>query len=91
VSEEIQREQEIFEQALARPAGESRDAYLTDACGTDQPLRREIEELLNAHAAANGFIPKRAASDMVAGWSGTDLTEGPGSIIGRYKLLEKIG
>ena len=43
--------------------------------GIDSHLRAEVEELLRCHEAA----PK------------TPVEEGPGSVIGRYKLLHQIG
>ena len=57
----------------------AREGFLADACADDTELRRRVDELLRADAAAEGFL-----SDS----SGLDAT---GSIIGRYRLTERIG
>jgi hypothetical protein len=90
----------IFTAALARPA-EERAAYLDQACGGDAELRRRVEALLQAHDNAGSFLnrPAPAASvttDLPAGqWIDRDappaLTEGPGTRVGPYKLLQQIG
>jgi eukaryotic-like serine/threonine-protein kinase len=46
----------IFCEALDRGAGAERSAYLDAACGGNQVLRRQVEELLNAHDNASGFL-----------------------------------
>ena len=59
------------------------------ACGQDQELRRRIEVLLTAYEAATAFIPTKHGDDSVR--APTPLAEGPGTRIGRYKLLQQIG
>ncbi|MHB8520974.1 MAG: tetratricopeptide repeat protein [Limisphaerales bacterium] len=97
------REETIFNAAVALPAPAERAAYLARACGEDAELRRGVEALLRAHDEAGAFLETaplagaRVASTAVEtadGTSGTQLvpvTEKPGDRIGRYKLLEKIG
>jgi hypothetical protein len=46
-------DESIFAAALAIPDLSERAAYLNRACAGDTGLRREIEELLQAHAASN--------------------------------------
>jgi WD40 repeat protein/serine/threonine protein kinase len=66
---------------IADPA--ERAAYLAQACGNDADLRQRVEAMLrDAAAAAEFFGPEPA---------GATVTEGPGTVIGRYKLLQKIG
>ena len=61
----------------ARREGADRVAYIADACGGDDDLRREVEALL-AHDAHQSFLAK-------------PLTLPPGSRIGAYELIEIIG
>src|SRR5690242_7228849 len=75
-------------EALELPSAEQRKAYLDKACGGDQALRREVETLLSAHDRAGDFLnPATAAATIDL----CRVTEGPGTIIGPYKLLEQIG
>ena len=48
---EWERVKEVLSAALDRPAGE-RERFLTEACGADQALRREVDSLLAAHVLA---------------------------------------
>ena len=49
--------EELFESAVSRPP-EERAAFLDQACGEDEELRREIESLLKADASATGFLER---------------------------------
>mgnify|MGYP000985159904 CR=1 FL=1 len=86
---ELQRIKPIFEQALDRK-GEDRRAYLDEACGTEPLLRRKVEALLQAHEQARGFLESPVLGAEIRP-DESPLTEEPGTVIGRYKLLEKIG
>jgi serine/threonine protein kinase/tetratricopeptide (TPR) repeat protein len=79
----------IFLAALERYPADQWAAYLDGACGDDQVLRGRVEDLLKAHREL-GSVHIRPAPDRVAT---TDqlLREGPGTVIGPYKLLEQIG
>ncbi len=77
--------EDLLNQALEfKP--EERAAFLAGACGSDKDLRARLETLLHAHDEAVGFLPE--AQTVVAT---TKLAEGAGTVIGRYKLLQKIG
>ncbi|MBP7049779.1 MAG: protein kinase [Phycisphaerae bacterium] len=80
----------LFLEAMDRPAGPERAAYLDQACAENARLRARIEALLKAHERAGGFL-KPVAFDPSTEPDQSPLTEGPGTIIGRYKLLERIG
>jgi serine/threonine protein kinase/Flp pilus assembly protein TadD len=96
-------EEEIFHQALAR-GPEERAAYLEQACAGDPALRASVEALLRANVGATGFL-ERPAPAPVAGPAESDVPstrgtalpvdpppfEGPGAVIGPYKLLQQIG
>jgi serine/threonine protein kinase len=88
------RENEMSESGIFRAAlklsRDQRPAYLDQACGSDQELRREVESLLRAHEAESGFLPNDA-EQHVATAAYQPITERPGSVIGPYKLLQEIG
>ena len=86
----LQSEQAIFEAARKLPAGEPRDAYLTQVCVTDPALRDRVQRLLAAHDSSVSFL------EPPPGWNAAatiDLppAEQPGATIGPYKLLHVIG
>src|SRR5262245_41474783 len=74
----------------ARDIGDptERAAYLGQACGADSALRQSIEDLLRDAAGAREFF---GAEDNFPRVADIPLTEGPGTVIGRYKLLQKVG
>src|SRR5258706_1149876 len=83
-------EKEIFLAAIEKATPEERAAYLDGACGKDPSLRRRVEDLLAKHFQQDSFMKKPAAErsrTIVV----VPLSEGPGTVIGRYKLLEKLG
>jgi tetratricopeptide (TPR) repeat protein len=84
------RAEEIFNAALKIESQSERLAFLDDACAGDVELRRRIEALLHAHSDAGDFL-EPPVIDAEATSLGAELTEGPGTTIGRYKLLQKIG
>jgi serine/threonine protein kinase/tetratricopeptide (TPR) repeat protein len=80
----------VFMAALDRSTPQERLAFVEEACAGNLPLLQRVRELLNAHEEARGPLDAPPL-----GPNGTvDLarnTEGPGSRIGPYKLLEPIG
>ncbi|MEJ2704922.1 MAG: serine/threonine-protein kinase, partial [Sedimentisphaerales bacterium] len=80
----------IYHKALEKAAGPARAAYLDEACGSDTPLRVQLEALLKANREAGDFLESPLQGET-ASWGGSAPSEGPGSTIDRYKLLEKIG
>ena len=80
----------VFLGALEMGDAHQRAVYLAEACGADAELRGRVESLLRAHERADGFL-KPVAFDPEVRPDHSPLTEGPGTIIGRYKLLEKLG
>jgi serine/threonine protein kinase len=95
---------EIFMAAVKLPA-EQRDAFLDQACAGDPDLRRRVSELLRAHQEIGSFLEKPAVEQPVTGAyrpapddagpadpvAPLPITEGPGTRIGPYKLLQQIG
>jgi len=80
----------VFANALEKGTADERRAYLNAACRGNAELRRKVEALLAAHEEAND-IPDAPLVGPALTPADLPLTEGPGTVIGRYKLLEKIG
>ena len=85
-------DESVFAAALCKAPGADRRAFLDEACGGDDALRRRIERLLEADGQAGGILER-----------GPDAgpTEAPGSddppllpervFAGRFKLRQKLG
>lgn len=80
--------QAIFDQASALPL-EARARYLADSCSGNTEMRSEIEEMLESLDTANKFLHDPTVHPQAAHAKLDDIR--CGMIIGRYKLLEKIG
>src|SRR6516225_8614996 len=92
-------EESLFHEALAKPAGE-RAAFLDAACRGDADLHRRLDVLLQAHDQPGNLLDRPAiegaTSEAVSGqWidpaNPPRLTEGPGTRLGTYKLLQQVG
>ncbi len=81
---------EVFFAAIERESPEARAAYLDEVCGPDLDLRRRVERLLDAQPKLGSFLDSPAAGPTIA-LAPPQATEGPGTVIGPYKLLEPIG
>ena len=81
------RAQLIFEQ-LVDLADSERASSLQAACADDPQLRGQVEQLLEAHDQAGSFLGDPTI-DHAAAYS--EPPEQAGTLIGNYKLLEKIG
>ena len=88
MSRNDQREQEIFLAALEMPV-EARSRYLDDTCGDDRALRQRLDQLFDLHQDTTGIL--NTDSDLNDLTPGSDLTESPGTSIGPYKILQRIG
>src|SRR5438876_4601996 len=91
-------EEAIFSAARFFRDSEKLSAYLDLACDGNPELRQRIERLLGAAPDADDFFERNPApleqviAPLEAGATiGGAISEGPGALIGRYKLLEKIG
>ncbi|MEO7411741.1 MAG: serine/threonine-protein kinase, partial [Opitutaceae bacterium] len=76
---------DIFADALALPAAE-RAAFLTGACQGNAAQRARVEALLAGYERAQDILNSPHAPRVVA-----VPEEAIGDLIGRYKLLQKIG
>src|SRR5262245_44772397 len=90
----------IFLAALEKKEPAERAAFLGEACGNDDGLRQRVEILLKAHEAPGSFmkvpVSGPAESDVPSTrWTplpvDTPPFEGPGTVIGPYKLLQQLG
>jgi WD40 repeat protein/tRNA A-37 threonylcarbamoyl transferase component Bud32 len=90
MAETSQKVEEIYYEALQRKAGFERVSYLDTACGHDSGLRSRLESLLKANDEAGDFL-ETPAIEIDDTLDRTPIVEGPGCMIGPYKLLEKIG
>jgi tetratricopeptide (TPR) repeat protein len=82
-------EESIYHAVLEKPAIE-RSAYLDEVCKGDAVLLSRIKTLLTSREQAGDFLN---TPPLEIELSPVDVSpaEGPGTVIGRYKLLEKIG
>ena len=88
------KEEAIFEAARQLGDPQEEAAYLERACGQDQELRRRVKKLLRAGRKAKEFFQKHNPAAALGGnldIAAEVVSEGAGTVIGRYKLLEKIG
>src|SRR5260221_8750305 len=85
IVDQSNREKEIFEQALDITPAEERLRFLTSACGKDAALLARVQALLRADESGESFLPEQPKATVVP------ITEKPGDLIGRYKLLQQIG
>jgi eukaryotic-like serine/threonine-protein kinase len=97
-------EETLFAAALEKRTPAERAAFLIEVCSEDVVLRQRVEALLHSHDLAEFLknpavkrpvedrsVPQRTAEELPATVDGPISTECPGSMIGPYKLLQKIG
>lgn len=94
------RANEIFLSALDFATPAERAAHLDATCGNDAELRRQVEVLLAAHDRAGSFLERPAAANGTGAYTSDPDNVGsaepavvkvPGTRIGPYKLLQKLG
>ena len=84
-------EREIFFAALEIDSPEARATYLQGACGEDALLRGKVGELLKEHFSNDSLLAGPALDGERPGIAEFPVVEAPAQMIGRYKLLEKLG
>ena len=76
----------IYHAALEKAPGQDRTAYLDAACGTDTAIRCHVDALLAANDQAGAFLETLPwVGDVTL--DASPVREGPGTVIGHYKLL----
>src|SRR5262245_31679768 len=81
-------EESIFLEALQQPSETERAAFVERACAGDAELRRGVDRLLQAHQRAGSFLRGEVG---VGRLREPTRSEGPGTVVGPYKLLQLIG
>jgi len=76
----------IFFNAIEKSNAQERSVYLDTVCGDKADLRKRVEALLKSHEDAGDFF-RIPDSNVETG----SIEEALGTVIGRYKLLERIG
>jgi WD40 repeat protein/serine/threonine protein kinase len=90
VSDHPDKAKEVFLDALdVGPTGD-RAAFLDAACGGDPALRAEVEGLLAHHPRVGAFLAT-AVRDPDATAAHVEAADGPGTVVGAYRLMEQIG
>ncbi len=84
-------EKEIFFEAMERCTPQERSAFLDGACGTNPVQRARVEALLADHYQQDGFMRDPAVEAPPLSSPEPAPPETPAQMLGRYKLLEKIG
>jgi serine/threonine protein kinase/Tol biopolymer transport system component len=86
-----QKIEEIFAAALEQPE-EKHAAFLKQACGEDEELRREVESMLEARRAAGSFLGQPAAEQLGLAPEGKqEKASLVGKRLGVYEIEELIG
>jgi hypothetical protein len=87
MNDRLAKAEAVFHEALELPL-EQREGFLQEACGKDAELCREVAGLLRASGVADEWLNDAdCATIEVPG----GISEGPGTVIGCYKLREKVG
>lgn len=82
-------ERQLFEQALDLKSIADRQAFVHQATAHHPALRDRLLQLLEAHDQAGRFL--NGASPHPTQAPSHDGHERPGDVLGRYKLLERLG
>ena len=86
---EDRNEETIFDAAVRLKSPAERDAYLSEACSGDDELRSAVGELLKHHEVESFLDVPPVDSDITL--DDSPISEAPGTVIDKYKLLERIG
>ena len=84
---EIER---VCQGALDRPRAE-RDDYLAQACGDDDDLRREVEQLLAYDGSASRFLGTPAIAVAAQGLGSSEPVLTKGQQFGAYTIVSRLG
>ena len=88
MSIDSRKARQIFTAAVQKAPAEW-DALLDEACKDDDAVRSRVLHLLEAHGKVGSFLD--APAEGLADAMDRPISEGPGTLIGAYKLLEQIG
>jgi WD40 repeat protein/serine/threonine protein kinase len=88
---EQNQEEALFRAAIELVNGPARAAFLELACAGNAGMRQRIEALIAAQEQQDPLTGSEATNQASTVLVESVSYEGPGAVIGRYKLLEKIG
>ncbi len=83
-----ERARALFDQVLEQPA-EQRAAFLSETAAGDDAIRAEVESLLAAHNAADGFLETPPLRLTEAAATPPALT--PGERVGHFDVIDVLG
>lgn len=83
-------EKAVFKVASSIESPEVRRDYLDQICRDNPSLQRRVLKLLRMHEEEPDFL-EASPVGIVATMDAPPITEQPGTVIGRYKLMEQIG
>jgi WD40 repeat protein/serine/threonine protein kinase len=84
-------EEEIFFRAIEISDRSERERLVAAYCGDDPGLRERVSELLAEYDVPLHFLDQPVARFVAQSPTPDEIVEGSGSVIGPYKLMEKIG
>jgi WD40 repeat protein/serine/threonine protein kinase len=85
---------DIFVRAAEIDAPAERRLFVEQQCGGDADLQAQVESLLAAGGQVGRFLEQPAAPALARNGATAAypaISEGPGTVIGPYKLMEQIG
>ncbi|UCE52233.1 MAG: serine/threonine protein kinase, partial [Desulfobacterales bacterium] len=83
-------EEAIFKAAVKLKTPAEQKAYAEDACGNDSKLLARVQSLLDVSSSKNSILDVLISEPEIS-LDDLPVSEKPGTVISRYKLLEKIG
>src|SRR5215510_1316191 len=89
-SKRYQQVEQLYLAAL-EVESDRRDAFLAEACGGDEELRRDIESLLGYQAQSGGILDQPALEVVARAMTGNPATIEIGRDFGHYRLLSLLG
>ena len=89
-SERLQKIEQLYYSALEREENQ-RAAFLQEACGADEELRREIESLLAHEKGAERFLESHPLEVAIKALTQNQTPSLEGRQLGSYQILSLIG
>jgi serine/threonine protein kinase/tetratricopeptide (TPR) repeat protein len=91
ISQRSEQITQIFGAALERPR-EERSAFVSQACGSDDRLRAEVEDLLLGHERAGDFLEQPALGFLISGSSPKPHAFSVGQVLSaRFEIIRFLG
>lgn len=81
----------IFLSALEIDSESDREAFINGKCNDNQTLRREVQRLVDHWKGMGSFMESSPPDGTPSATAECSLDEKPGTLIGDYKLLQRLG